>query len=303
MLVPTNAVRNVSAASRWPAGSDRTRQLFSLFLNRSFLRILCCGGAIVTDSIVDAYSKCVQTFSVEQKRMIADSGAWPILIALLRHENASVVNAASEAMQDLAGDCDGEDYARFIEEDLFGQILKNIPSPVTDVARALIKIAVRAPLPDCCAPVTITLDEQVRKKMDEEIRPWSSDTSMDSLKVLSEFARSRGLAFCSFVFTGCVILLSLQPTTRCFSQLGVTSPLSHSFPLRSRQLDIQLTSSSPICSVSALRPLVTPSKRDLATRHADFGGAGTAWRQPDRRAGKFPSRTARDKCGDKRRST
>jgi hypothetical protein len=108
---------------------SRTRLLFSLSLNRSFVRIMCCGGSLVTGSLVSAYSALIFSASVEQKRIVAESGAWPILIALLPHESAEVVKFACMAMRHLLHDRDGEDYGVFIENGLFDELVKLFPRP------------------------------------------------------------------------------------------------------------------------------------------------------------------------------
>jgi hypothetical protein len=109
--------------------SNGVRWLFSLSLNHSFLRILRCGGPLTTDPVIVAYSTIIKRLTLEQKRLVVNSGAWPILLALHGSNGVTVVKAAALAMSHLVKSRNGEDYARFVEEGLFEDIMKQYRPP------------------------------------------------------------------------------------------------------------------------------------------------------------------------------
>jgi hypothetical protein len=180
-------------AALFPGNSNRARRLLSLSLNRSFFRLVSYGGAFITGDAVYMYSTIVKKLSIEQKRLLAHSGAWPVLITLVKHENHKVVSTAVKAMRHLISDREGEDYARFIEEDLFCPLMKCLSSRITDISDVVISVARDFPLPTCCASLVSFLNEslQAEPSLDEE----------DALKLLASFARCRGLAPSSFALT------------------------------------------------------------------------------------------------------
>jgi hypothetical protein len=121
-------------AASFHYSSSLARRLFSLSLNRSFLRILRCGGALIIGDAVHTYSTIIWKLSIEPKRQIANSGACSVLIALVKRENTSIMKAAADAMNGLVAYRDGEDYATFIENGVFEELLKMFspaPEPVT----------------------------------------------------------------------------------------------------------------------------------------------------------------------------
>jgi hypothetical protein len=110
--------------------TGKARWLFSLTLNRSLLHIMCCGGNFVTDLAVESYFTLLGKLLPEQNRQVADSGAWPVLIGLLSSGNKTIAKSAADAMQHLVRHRNGEDYARFVEEGLFEDVMKAFgPSP------------------------------------------------------------------------------------------------------------------------------------------------------------------------------
>jgi hypothetical protein len=116
---------------------DRTCQLFSISLNGAFFRRLRCGGTLVTPAVIKGYHIIFRGLSVTEKRIIADSGAWPALISLLDHRSCDVVEGAGWAMGRVTEGRAGEDYAQFVEGNFFDELLKKIPPhPV----RATVKI-------------------------------------------------------------------------------------------------------------------------------------------------------------------
>jgi hypothetical protein len=105
----------------------KTRQLFSTLLNRSFVRILCCDKSNITELALTAYSEIVKQVTLEQRQLVADSEEWPVLITRLTHTSGSFVGAAGDVILSLVKNRDGEDYTRFIEEDLFTMLMKRFP--------------------------------------------------------------------------------------------------------------------------------------------------------------------------------
>jgi hypothetical protein len=108
---------------------EQTSQLFSISLNRAFLRLFQCNITIVTDIILNAYSAIVCGLSVGQKRIIANSGVWPALMAYLNHLDSKIVLLAELAMTELVKDRAGEDYASFIEGNYFEELVRKYPPP------------------------------------------------------------------------------------------------------------------------------------------------------------------------------
>jgi hypothetical protein len=205
--------------------SNKMHQFFSLSLNHSLLRIMCCCDTVTTDIVV-TYSSAISGLQVDQYRIVADSGAWLVLVTLFAHKNNDIASAAGKAIMRLVWDRKGEDYARFVEEDLFGQLMKHLPSPIADVARALITIVDKSPFPTCCSPVVIALNEQTKSD--------NPDHVLDALRFLTRIACCRGLIFYLFPFATCDTFSHLQQTTQCFSQPGVTLQQLHSLIIRSR---------------------------------------------------------------------
>jgi hypothetical protein len=171
--------------------SNRARQLFSLSLNRSFFRLMSCNDSLLMDSVVSTYSTIIAELSIEQKRLITHSGAWPVLFAPLKHDNAQVVQAAASIMAHLVENRDGEEYFRFVEGDLFGQLMKRLPSQTTVISDVFVRVVGGFPLPACCSTLVTVVTEQVRSKL------------------LASFARCRSLISSSFTLTSCTILLPL----------------------------------------------------------------------------------------------
>jgi hypothetical protein len=101
--------------------------LLSASLSIAFLHNVRSGNARQCALGLQAYSAIIRTGSRHQKRQVANSGAWPVLIAFLGHDNQEVVGAAADAMKSLTINRSGEDYARFIEEGLFDELMKYLP--------------------------------------------------------------------------------------------------------------------------------------------------------------------------------
>jgi hypothetical protein len=206
--------------------SSLSRRLFSLSLNRSFIRIVSCGGPLLMDSVVSTYSILIEKLSLEQKRLITHSGAWPVLLALVKHDKAQVVNAAVSIMVHLVLNRDGEEYFRFVEDNLFSQLMKRLPSQIIDISDVLVRIVGDFPLPACCSTLVTVLTEQVQSKQPQDMKC--------ALKLLASLARCRSLAPSSFTLTLCT-LLPIQQTTRCYSPLTVTSLLLPDFTIQTRK--------------------------------------------------------------------
>jgi hypothetical protein len=83
---------------------------------------------------VRAYSRIISELSVNQKRLLAACGTWPVLISLLSHENDEVVQDAISTAKRLLAGCRGENYVRFVDENLFDEMAKKvffIPEQIT----------------------------------------------------------------------------------------------------------------------------------------------------------------------------
>jgi hypothetical protein len=100
--------------------------VFSVTLSSSLLRIVTTGRSLVAIPALSLYSTITERQSVEQKRQVANSDAWPILISLLTHENDDVVEAVAKTLKCFVADRTGEDYAKFIDEGLFEVIMNCI---------------------------------------------------------------------------------------------------------------------------------------------------------------------------------
>jgi hypothetical protein len=74
------------------------------------------------------YSLILGRLSVVKKRLLADSGAFSDFMPLLGHRNPDVVTFASMSMEHLIRYRQGEEYARFIEEGLFEELMQYFPS-------------------------------------------------------------------------------------------------------------------------------------------------------------------------------
>jgi hypothetical protein len=155
---------------------------------------------LFSDYVAGVYCFLAEQFSVEQKRTLSDFGVWPVLIALLNSRSDIVVRAAANLMVHLSTNRDGEDYNRFIEEGLFEELAKNLPSSITFVRSALVTVADRFPLPSCCAPLVKALSEQTRAD------PLSA---MNAFTLLTKLADCRGLTSSAFAPRSCYVLLPL----------------------------------------------------------------------------------------------
>jgi hypothetical protein len=176
---------------------DKTPQLFSMSLNLSFLRLLCCGTTPVTAAAAEAYCSVIDKLSVEQKRQIVDSGAWTVLTTLLHNANETVVISIDGAMMHLVKNRNGEDYARFVEEDLFDRLIKHLRSQSSAVPGVLIAVTGAFPLPACCTPLLAEVSHEIHTKH------WETT---DVLTLLASLARSRGVSSHFLSFTSCHIL-------------------------------------------------------------------------------------------------
>jgi hypothetical protein len=130
--------------------------------------------------------------STDQKRMIADSGAWPILISLLNDERKEVAYLIGHVMKRLVQDRNGEDYAIFVEESLFGRMMKCLPSCFIAVLELLTAFTYRFPLPACCAPHFAAVNKQVQET--------KTSSPKSALNFLTSLALCRGMpsSFLSF---------------------------------------------------------------------------------------------------------
>jgi hypothetical protein len=107
--------------------SRRIRPFFSVSLNRAFLRVMSCGCTPTSDSVVSTYKTCVAALSVSQKRIIVDSGTWSALINLLNTDREGDADVMIGTMELLLKGRSGEDYARFVEDGYFEQLMKQFP--------------------------------------------------------------------------------------------------------------------------------------------------------------------------------
>jgi hypothetical protein len=163
----------------------RTRQLFSMSLNRPFLRILRCSGSFASTDVVYSYSIAITGLTIEQKRLVANSGVLPVLIALVSHKIDRVVNYLLRIMTGLGAGRDGEDYALFVETALFDRIMQNLPSSTPDLPSAVVAVAGGFPLPACCAELLTFLNDWTRS--------GSWNQSAQSLEWLTSLVFCRGL--------------------------------------------------------------------------------------------------------------
>jgi hypothetical protein len=102
---------------------------FSYVPCRSLLRLLCCGGDYVTPSILNVMQRVLLQVGSEKLCAVKVEGLWHILIALLGHSSADVVESTSGVMLMLAQRSWGNDYAEFLENHFFEELIQRLPSP------------------------------------------------------------------------------------------------------------------------------------------------------------------------------
>jgi hypothetical protein len=177
---------------------DHAIQLFSISLHRAFFSIFRCGGTLVTQTVVNAYSVIVRGLSLVHKRMIEDSGAWPALIALLDHRSSEVVNHVGQAMTTLVAGRVGEHYESFIHNGYFEPLIRALSPPPwyhlfpdwnhfwnwSNIPSIIIGVVGPFPLPMCCVPFVTHLHKQLNKS--------GSAFASNALEQLTKLARCRG---------------------------------------------------------------------------------------------------------------
>jgi hypothetical protein len=108
---------------------DNHRELFSHALCRSYLRLLQSGGDYVNPSVLRAVGTLVSSLSIDARRLLADWGLWPLLVALLGHRDSNVVLSTSETLKSLSAKPSTERYADFLEANIFEELIKRLPRP------------------------------------------------------------------------------------------------------------------------------------------------------------------------------
>jgi hypothetical protein len=86
---------------------------------------------------VNASHSIVRGLSGVQRPIIAASGVWSALFALLDQQSSGVVEAAIQTMTNLVYESKGEKYERIIEVNFFDELVKKYPPPPV---RAKLKI-------------------------------------------------------------------------------------------------------------------------------------------------------------------
>jgi hypothetical protein len=77
---------------------------------------------------------CITRLSASQKRIIVDSGTWSALINLLNTDREGDADLMIGTMELLLKGRSGEDYARFVEDGYFEQLVKQFPPPPEHIA-------------------------------------------------------------------------------------------------------------------------------------------------------------------------
>jgi hypothetical protein len=171
---------------------------------------MSCGSGAEVLYVIELFSTIIDQLLVEQKRAIANSGTWSVLIHLLNCQNDEVVKRTRTIMKNLVENRSGEDYARFIEDGLFehaGAASNRFPDLLPHV---LITVMGPFPLPDCCALLVMMLNKWARSK------DW---VAIGAFKMLTSLAYSRGLdqlLFIRFIESCSFALVLVQETTNCY---------------------------------------------------------------------------------------
>jgi hypothetical protein len=123
-------------------------------------------------------------------------------------------------MNGLIEDREGEEYAAFIEEGLFDQLIVLLDQSSDELSKLLINATGPFTLPACCAHLLVELNKQTGEE--------DADRAADAFGKLERLGCCRGLdhfIFVPSVSTCCYAFFLVQPTTSCCSQLVVISLL------------------------------------------------------------------------------
>jgi hypothetical protein len=123
------------------------KEIFSYVPYLSLFQLLCCGGDYVTVSIVNVMQRVLGQLGSEKIFALKDQGLWRILFAVLGHSCLDVFESTSAVMAVLAGRSYGWDYADFLENNYFEELIKRLPHPELVTAELLLP-------PDAVCPPT-----------------------------------------------------------------------------------------------------------------------------------------------------
>jgi hypothetical protein len=103
--------------------------LLSRSLSLALLRIVQTVKPSEWALVLATYSGLSKTASSFQKRQVTDSEVWSVLLPFLGHDNEKAVQASADIIESLTPHRSGADYARFLKDGLFEQLMSYLPPP------------------------------------------------------------------------------------------------------------------------------------------------------------------------------